>query len=419
MRIWSNTFAVNARYDAKQTRRWLTIYFGKVLPVACILGLLYLPLSTLVLILGRFAIISIPADASPDVVLSLCSAIVHFVGGQCVALLLGFITLFFVFVPFAIVAWFAVKASLNLIFPLFCQMDYTTARLSARYDHFFSHKLRRWFLLCHCMFVFFAAVGSLRVVQITGISANVIIHLTGITLCLGAPYVFGFTWCVFLRVLRRKEKTGRHVRWFKKYLFSDESLRSSFLLSVKFMVYIALLAWVLIPVPVKLSSIAAQRTLVLFRFMSPEYQVVLSQAQQEVTIRGGHSWDEVLPPADRLYREFDMWADIRENLRLGEEGLLLFLRYLFFVVALAALFGMALPVLIRGIRERGYRIAIKKLLIASVKTTTVVIVMRIFVSKAFLIDFSNALGLGTIFTYLLAGFLAFQRRDGNAERTTY
>lgn len=403
----TRSLSVHFHYDLDQTKRWLNTYFGRFLFPSLAAILLLCLLSAFVCILGRLRAITVADHASPQLVFSFCSAIVAFVAGQILAGLADMVVMLLVFVPLAIVAWFVVRMALNLIYPLFYPVDSNPTKWAKRYDRFFSHKLLGASFACNSGFILVVLVGFLLAIKEQGMSPVLMIHCLGVSFCLAVFYAFGFHWFIFLRILKRKDTAKRTLPRFNAYLFSDESIKSSFLGSLKFMVFIAVLAWFLIPVPARLSAKIAKGTEWYVSLLVPDYAAVRSEAQKNIFLKSGINWEKMLPSAENLGNEFDLWSGLREVI-CPKQGSPLFLRYLFLLVALASLFQVALPVATRISREYGYAPAARKLLMAALKTTTVVFLLKLFVAKAFLVDFSSVIGMGTAFTYLLAAFIAFQ-----------
>ncbi len=414
MKETAKTLFVQSRYDLGQTKQWLSFYTMRFLPAALLVSLFCCLLLFPVLILVPFRAMTVPEAAPSGLVFSFCTAVVGVMSGHVFACLANCMVIFFIFFPLGIVGWFLVQLVLNALYLFFFPSEYRPTQQSKRYDAFLSAKLRRSSFFVRNTFIVVVVVIC-TVAAVKDQSILLMVHIMGVSFCCSVPYVFGFHWSVFIRILKRKQETGRKVIRFKAYLFSEYAIRSSFLNSVKFMISTALIAWVLIPIPIVLSERIAGWTGNYFALLSPNYETVRTQAQRELVLQK-YQWDKVLPPAGTLGM-FGLHAGLKEAFCPQYGGSALFLRYLFSCVALGSFVAVALPVSVRATHHQGYSVAVKKLLIASAKTTTVVLFLKFFVAKAFLVDFASVLGLGTAFTYILAGFLAFQNREEKTERT--
>jgi len=416
MRSWIKLLMLELHDARYMLNGALGFYAAKVLPPLSAVVLVFIILATYGLTLAPVLGVRVPEDVSPHLVHSYCSAVILVAVGKTLAILLLMTVLLVGLTPLYILLWSMVRLGVGILYPIVFPINPVMRKHEKRYDRFFARKLRGYYVLAVFLFLLAGATGFWIGLVRNGGSPTFVMHSLGVLICLSVPYSYSWVWALHLRCLRKKDIAGRSLRHFENHLFSDDSVRLSFLVSLNVLIFLALLGRCWLPILFECSSYTAGTAQKLVRSQVPAYDGICAAARKELTLASGLSWGEILPGSGKLLAKLDPLHDLRETLS-PPAGSPVFLRYLFLVVALCSLFQVALPISCRVIRDPkgGYGVAARRLLLGGAKTTIVVIVLKLFVTKAYLIDFSSTIGLGTAFAFLLAGFLALQSKGENRD----
>jgi hypothetical protein len=184
---------------------------------------------------------------------------------------------------------------------------------------------------------------------------KVAVIIGAILLCV-VPYTFAVHWSWFFWILRRHPK-AEHLNL---YFFSQHSARRKLKNAVDMLVFLAMLTWVLLPIYFNACKGLSDKAAFAAREIL-DYQGRWTAVSQKVVFAspGNERW--MLPPPSQFAEQLDFANMVRNAMPLTR-GLPIFQKYLFAIVMFSTLFSLGIPAVYNVVRERGYRLAIRRIL---------------------------------------------------------
>jgi hypothetical protein len=223
-----------------------------------------------------------------------------------------------------------------------------------------------------------------------------------------APVVFTVHWTIWVKTLRIREKRGRMAH-FRRYLFSPENMRRTFKSLIDILLMLALLGWLLLP---KLAQSHSGLTAAFAEDLQQRWdyahnrEIVFSNSQFINFLNQRDAW--IPPDTPDLYKELNFFSALYD----ADSGRLYAIKDLmsFFLLfaTLAGSLAVGIPTFLVLRESAGYRRAVYRLTLGTVKTLIITILLQVLLQTAYLVDLSKPIGFSIVFFFLLTYFLGHE-----------
>ena len=210
------------------------------------------------------------------------------------------------------------------------------------------------------------------------------------------PIVFAYIWFFYLMVRRSRRNTRR----FDYYFFSKQVIRNKLSVIISFLVFIALLGNVFIPV---LFGELAYITNLGPRLMlkNLEYEQKYQKLVEDGYTNTKNPRVVNLPSPNEMRNYMWYLLDLDDNFK---PNILIkqFQQGMFFIVTIACFFQIAIPSIGNAVVYRKYRDGLKKIIWSTINSIVIVGCLHFLVEKAYFVDTSKVIGLTTLFLFVVS-----------------
>ena len=345
--------------------------------------------------------LSVRIDSSDITFASIENNITYFKCLSSLAILLTsgniiFITSLLFWAFFSFLMWPIVGIFNTLIFSLFYKEKFGFISKAIRFNPYLSKII---ILDISIIFIFLVKI------RIWEFSISRSIRLVIILVLIQIPIFWGAIWCGYLRIRKKRKNTN----FIDTFLFSRPSVLSSFKSIVRFMLWLALLSRMMIPLLVNFSEsigIKIEKSMK----ENHEYVNVWNSLAHAKYINGDSTkFEEILPNPEKL-----AWSSsplpIIEKIKNEKQGFPSLLNYVFLIVILAGFHDIGFRVIGGSILNLGARKTFKGVLFTSGKTIVLTIIIQLFIKNAYFIDMNEPIGIGVLFMLLFTFFLTVESR---------
>lgn len=223
-----------------------------------------------------------------------------------------------------------------------------------------------------------------------------------IIIAFAVPVVYTVLWGKYLIIRARKKIMSN----FDKYLFSKQSIRRQFTSILTFLACLVVLGWILL-----YSLFGAleriERTGSSFLLNEFEYREKWDFIVEDGYLQYSTTSDSIagVPSPDQLERSLSWLPALRSEARTLFPQ---FQKGMFFILTLASLFQIGIPSVISAAIYKDRRKALLGVFLATLKSTLLVGGLQLFIRKAFFVDISEVMGIGTVFLFTVSFFLMQQ-----------
>ena len=304
---------------------------------------------------------------------------------------------------------------LDAVYQLYYKETRTNIVRQHRYLKLFHKKIGKR-LIIFSIFIFITiAFIYLRIIRIHEIELTKLIRVYIATISILVPIIYSIVWYNYFKIYRsRKSKSLKNkLDW---YLLSKNAIRRRFKSILWGVAVLTLFGWFLLPMLFgSFQWFEHFGTKILkdnVKYLE-EWEVLRNEgfSQQEKSITSiAH-----LPDPNNLTQAISCLDKLGDYETLNNL-FSLFQRGLFFIITLLALCEIGIPSIANAIIYGSRREALRKVFLATAKSTILVIVLQLFVAKAFFVDISRALGIGTVFLFAVSFFLMQQSTEIDAKK---
>jgi len=299
--------------------------------------------------------------------------------------------------------WFLVfvlmRIPIGIIYQVFYPVDYKQQRRISLYGEIIDQSLQRtWFFLLIAYLVFSTIFLSLG--NPGARSPSQFVRMGALLMIGSVPIILSTIWLKFSNIRRKRRKLRRRV--FDTFLFSRSAMRLKLKGTLVGLVFLGLLGTISIP-----------QYFQLINNLSSSYQKVIVGSFENLefiaTYREGNQREEK-PSKGKLISKEEIAEAINPISKLGNpknyNTLIPYLqKYLFLLITIFGLLDIGIPVIYKTVLNKGYRTAITRISLLTIKSTIVVALLSLFIKKAFFIDINDPIGIGIMFSLLLSFFL--------------
>jgi hypothetical protein len=214
------------------------------------------------------------------------------------------------------------------------------------------------------------------------------------------PYVYAFIWAWYIRILARHPRAG----YLNLYLFSQHTARRKLKGAVDLLVFFALLSWFLLPTYFYVCKSISETVAFSVREILDEGGE-WTALMQKIKFESPDHKERALPAPNQLEERLNPIVSINDSFPIAKASPTM-LMYLFAVVMFATFLELSIPATYNAVRTRGYQVTLRRVLVATMKTTVFLAALQFFVIKAYFIDMSEILGLGAMFAFIIAFAIA-------------
>lgn len=305
------------------------------------------------------------------------------------------------------VVWSIVVILNDMVQIVFIDNVDSYVRIRNRYVNFLDKKLSK----IHIVSIFiFLMICTFAIID-SGVMHKGLVDMIkyyGRLVLICVPVIFGITWTYYLLLLNKK---GART-YLRSYLFSNDSLRSSFCSIVGAMVFLAALGWFFVPaliISIKWLEEAAAQFMVGYMGYAGKYNYLMASVSSDL-----NGLPEILNPVkpENLSSHLSVLPD--EWLAQYDIFLPLFQKNMFLVLTAISCISIGMPAVVHAAISAGKRKASKLVLVATIKSTLLVAALQFFVREAFFVDISSLGGMGAVFLFSVSFFLMQQSKTAPA-----
>ena len=110
-----------------------------------------------------------------------------------------------------------------------------------------------------------------------------------------------------------------------------------------------------------------------------------------------------LPEPDKLHQKFNLGKYLLEKQDIKTAHKLL-MSYLFLLITVSGFIQIGVRVITKVFINSGYWKTLKHIFIITLKTTIIVVLLQLFILKAYYIDITDPIGIGIMFSFLMSLF---------------
>jgi hypothetical protein len=296
---------------------------------------------------------------------------------------------------FAFLAWILTRLAIEVIWQIFYPTDPRFFRMYCRYTRFLFHAFRRstpLFIIIAVLVAAFILIEQ-RIWAITPEKGAIVI---GITLLIAVPYVWAVNWFSFFRIIRHHPR----AYYLDQYFFSQHTARRRLKNIVDILVFLAILTWILLPGYFNTCKEISNKVAFAAREVL-DYEGKWNTLSQKVIFNSSGNERWMIPSPSEVEDRLDFAGGVRTILPLTA-AFPTFQKYLFALIMFASFFDIGIPAIFNAVRQRGYRVALRRILVATVKTAIFLVILQLVVQKSYFIDMSELVGIGAMFSFIIS-----------------
>lgn len=317
-----------------------------------------------------------------------------------------FIIFFSIWIAMSWMVYPILKFPVNLLFSAFYQEETKFTKNYYKYNSFLKRKLDPKLNRILVPIIIAAFIYLIKKAFWKYPASDVINEIIVIILIL-IPIIWSFYWIsVVLIYKKRKNKKS-----FRLFLFSRPVILASFREIIIFMIWIAILVRIMIPLLWQTSyriGTKCEKYLIEYH----DYDIKWVLLVNDMTIKGNvKDLKKELPEPKQISSSIHPLSMIKVDFISSKKKLSNILNQCFFIVMLGGLLSIGCPTIIGSILIKGMKKTLKNLTIVVLKTTLLALILQYFIYKAYFIDTSNIFGIGTLYLFLLNFFLTLESKN--------
>ena len=292
--------------------------------------------------------------------------------------------------------WLLFSPLMDLCCNLFSPDDSKWRFSRARYHKMVDSSVRRRVKPVKCVLLVLVAIFLCFAIPPIAHSLVKVIYLCIYLFIFLVPIVIAYVWFFYLMVRRSRRNTRR----FDYYFFSKQAIRNKLSGIISFLVFIALLGNVFIPVLFgELAYITNSGPRLMLKNL--EYEQKYQKLVEDGYTNTKNPRVVNLPSPNEMRNYMWYFLDLDDNFK---PNILIkqFQQGMFFIVTIVCFFEVAIPSIGNAVVYRKYRDGLKKIIWSTINSIVIVGCLHFLVEKAYFVDTSKVIGLTTLFLFVVS-----------------